>query len=130
MPWMCCPIKDLTCKLRRLSRDNVLSCIRRQPSSLRSLIDTRSHKKSCNGLAKVLQLRVLQLIRGGLEMVADVITALLPFLDVSAMSDGEILCHILSFEFSSVVVDQITQEMCSAKELRRLHGKECHLALK
>jgi hypothetical protein len=78
----------------------------------------------------VLQLRVLQLIRGGLEMVADVITALLPFLDVSAMSDGEILCHILSFEFSSVVVDQITQEMCSAKELRRLHGKECHLALK
>jgi hypothetical protein len=88
------------------------------------------HKKSCNGLAKVLQLRVLQLIKGGPEMVADVVMALLPFLDVSAMSDGEILCHILSFEFGSVIVDQITQEMCSAKELRCLHGKECCSALK
>jgi hypothetical protein len=63
-------------------------------------------------------------------MVADVVTALLPFLDVSAMSDGEILCHILSFEFGSVVVDRITREMCSAKELRHLRGKEHRSTLK
>lgn len=130
MPWMSCLIKDLIHELHRLSRDSISSCIHCQPSSLCSLIDTWSHKKSCISLANVLQLCKLQLIKGGPEMVADVVVALLPFLDVSAMSNGEVLCPILNFEFGTVIVDQITQHFHSPKELRRLCGKSRHSTFK
>lgn len=105
VPWMSCPIEDLIRELCKLTREDIISCVRQLAPNFRSLIDTRSHKKSCNGLANVLHLSMLQLIEGGARMVADVVIALLPFLDVSAMRDADVFNRILSLEFGDVVVD-------------------------
>jgi hypothetical protein len=129
-PWLCYPLDELTCMLHCLSCDDILSCIHLQPHILHSLIDNRTHMKSCNGLANALWQCALQLCHGGPRMVVDVAMALLPFLDITDWTDAELICYILCSEFSSVIVDCMTHDLCSAKECKSNWEKVHHSALK
>lgn len=63
-------------------------------------------------------------------MVVDVVMALLPFLDISAWTDGEIICHTLPSEFGSIIVYCITHDLRSARESKSDQGKARRSALK
>jgi len=63
-------------------------------------------------------------------MLVDVAMALLPFLDITDLTEADLVCHILRSEFGSVVVDCITHDMCSAKKFKSDCQKAHHSALK
>jgi hypothetical protein len=116
IPWLTSSLVDLSRALRTLKKPDILSSIHQQPESVRALIQTRTLHKACNGLAHAIRNRALQLFAAGAITMGNTITALLPFLDVSLFTDGDIVVRILSAEFGAAVMDCLPAPYCPQKK--------------
>jgi len=116
IPWLTSSLVDLSRALHALKKPDILSSIHQQPESVRALIQTQTLHKACNGLAHAIRNRALQLFMASAITMGNTITALLPFLDVSLFTDGDIVVRILSAEFGAAVMDCLPAPYCPRKK--------------
>lgn len=130
MPWLTAPLPNLSQSLCVVKSSDISSCVHQQPQSVRCLIDTQSHRKLCNGIVHAIHLCTLQLHQAGSNMLANIVTAILPFVNVSKFTNGEIVRRILCSEFGPAIIDCLSYTCSTPKEMRSLHGKMQCSALK
>jgi hypothetical protein len=97
--WLSVSIDDLTRRLEKLSRADILHCLSRLPTPFRKMLDLRSHRKTCNALVNHIRYRALSLFHADPRTLADVFVAHFPFAVSNDMSSANLLTQILDHEF-------------------------------